>query len=126
MKAAQSNVTTLNRERAKAEEPLLPENIKSFADLTPENMMGFVLPDDQRELLEKHLDIIQYLRVPTDRDGDGVTVAVCDKCERYSFLAFSAPSTKKCSLTLGCGGTPWKATTGQARAPKAEDEPTPG
>ncbi len=110
-------------ERTKAGESLMPEGIRSFADLTPENMTGFVLPDEQRELLNEHLEIIQYLRVPTDRDGDGITVAVCDKCGRFAFLAFSAPSTKKCSLTLGCSGTPWKATTGQARAPKAGDEP---
>ncbi len=111
MKTAQSNVTTLNRERAKAEQPLLPEGIRSFADLTPDNMTGFEITDEQRALIEQHLDVIQYLRVPTDKNGDGVTVAACDKCSRFAFLAFSAPSSKKCSLTLGCSGTPVKATT---------------
>lgn len=123
MKTAQSNVTLLNRERVKAGESPLPKGIRSFADLTPENMTGFEITDDQRALIEQHLDVIQYLRVPTDKNGDGVTVAVCDKCGRFSFLAFSSPSTKKCSLTLGCAGTPHKATAGQARETKAKDEP---
>ena len=123
MKTAQSNVTLINRGRAKAGESLLPEGIRSLADLTPENMTGFEITDEQRSLLEKHLDVLQYLRVPTDKNGDGVTVAVCDKCGRFSFLAFSSPSTKKCSLTLGCAGTPHKATTGQVRETKAKDEP---
>jgi hypothetical protein len=120
MKTAQSNVTLLNRERTKAGESLLPEGIRSFADLTPENMTGFEITDEQRALIEQHLDVIQYLRVPADRNGDGVTVAVCDKCGRFAFLAFSSPSTKKCSLTLGCAGTPHKATTGQVTEKKVQ------
>ena len=125
MKTAQSNVTLLNRERAKADQPLLPENIQRFADLTPENMTGFEITDEQRSLIEGHLDVIQYLRVPMDKSGDGITVAVCDKCGRFAFLAFSSPATRKCSLTLGCTGTPHKATTGQARAAKAGSAATP-
>lgn len=95
--------------------------VSSWAGLAPESMMGFEITEEQRSLLEAHLDTIAYIRVPMDRGGEGITVACCDKCGRFSFLAMSAPVSKKCSLRLGCSGMMFKATSGAARIPKSDD-----
>lgn len=95
--------------------------VSSWSGITSENMTGFEITDEQRALLEAHLDTISYIRVPMDRGGEGITVACCDKCERFSFLSMSAPVSKKCSLRLGCSGMMFKATSGAARIPKSDD-----
>lgn len=98
----------------------------SWAQVTEELMASAKLNDYQVKLIEEHMAVVSLLRVPLSaKTGDGVTVIVCDKCERIALVSSSSVASKKCTLSVSCKGTVYKAGATQARVAKEAPEEAP-
>lgn len=94
-----------------------PAKVERITELTPAAMTVFVITDAQRELIQKHMDVLALLHLP--RSGStssvGVTVAACDKCGRWILCSTKGAAPKRCSMKLGCSGQMHKASTAVPR-----------
>jgi len=72
------------------------------------------LTAQQQRILEDHRQILPFLV----RRGATVTVLGCTGCDRWACADSKATASKRCTLTLGCQGTPVKASTLGYRQPK--------
>lgn len=95
-----------------------PAKAERITELTPTSMTRFVISDEQRALMQKHMDVLALLHLP--RSGStssvGVTVASCDKCGRWILCSTKSAAPKRCSMRLGCSGQMFKASTAAPRA----------
>lgn len=90
-----------------------PAKAERIIELTPVSMANFVISDEQRALIQKHMDVLALLHLP--RSGStssvGVTLAACDKCGRWILCSTKGAAPKRCSMRLGCSGQMFKAST---------------
>lgn len=90
--------------------------VSTWKDLVnhPENRAHLRLTPEQQQLLDDHADLLDSLcRTPLR------TIYTCPTCGRFAYIDKAASPTR-CNLTLGCSGTPVKATTTAGRLPTAE------
>lgn len=94
-----------------------PAKAERITELTPESMAKFVITDGQRAIMQKHMDVLALLHLPRSGSSSsaGVTVAACDKCGRWILCSTKSAAPKKCSMTLGCSGGMFKASTAAPR-----------
>lgn len=90
-----------------------PAKAERIIELTPVSMANFVISEEQRALIQKHMDVLALLHLP--RSGStssvGVTLAACDKCGRWILCSTKGAAPKRCSMRLGCTGQMFKAST---------------
>ena len=84
--------------------------------LDPASHAAVILTDEQQAILEANRHILPWLQRKPVR-----TVLACDSCDRFVFTdTASAPA--RCTLTLGCGGKPVRASTTAYSEPKPKAE----
>ena len=85
----------------------------------PASHSAVILTAEQQELLETHRHILPHLQRKPVR-----TVLACDTCDRFVFTD-TATAPARCSLSLGCNGTPARASTTAYTDPKPKAAATP-
>lgn len=91
--------------------------VERITELTPASLSSLVISEDQRALMQKHMDVLTLLHLPRSGGASaaGVTVASCDKCGRWILCSTKSAAPKRCSMRLGCSGTMSKASTAAPR-----------